>query len=35
MNGREKMGIKQSNGRWLVHATMKDTYDFTVIQTLM
>jgi len=28
-------GYKQSNGRWIVHATMKDTYDFTVIQTLM
>ncbi len=28
-------GYKQSNGKWIVHATMRDTYDFTEIQTLM
>lgn len=28
-------GYKQNNGKWIVHATMNDTYDFTVIQTLM
>lgn len=28
-------GYRQSNGHWLVKATMTDKYDFTVIQSLM
>lgn len=28
-------GYKQNSGKWIVHATMNDIYDFTVIQTLM
>ena len=28
-------GYKQNNGKWIIHAQMKDTYDFTVIQSFM
>ena len=28
-------GYLQNNGKWIVHAKMKDTYDFTEIQTFM
>ena len=28
-------GYKQKNGKWIVHTTLTDTYDFTEIQTFM
>ena len=28
-------GYKQKNGKWIVHATLTDTYDFTEIQSFM
>lgn len=28
-------GYKQANGKWIVHSVLKDTYDFTEIQSFM
>ena len=28
-------GYKQKNGKWIIHSTLSDTYDFTEILTFM